>query len=90
MSIETKLLVTCIVLLASALIYAVLKVTGAWYDHHVSRHDLIAESKRRRYAYLRALAERDREIMEANAIEAEGSIVIDDDEAGDVVYAEAA
>ena len=88
MSIETKLFLTCMVLLAFAMIYAVLKVTGAWYDHHVSRHDLIAESKRRRFAYLRAVAERDRELAE---VEAGGSVVIEgDEEPGDVVYAEAA
>lgn len=80
MPIETKLLVTCLVIFAVALAYAVLRVTGAWYEHHVGRHDLIAESKRRRFAYLKALADRDRDMMVASEAEAMDSIIIEDDE----------
>lgn len=80
MTMEAKLLMTCLVLLAVALVYAVLKVSGAWHDHHVARHDLIAESKRRRFEYLRALAERDRKLSEAAEAEAQQSVIIEDDE----------
>lgn len=76
MTLETKLLIGCLVLLAVALVYAVLKVSAAWFDHHISRHDLIAESKRRRFAYQKALADRDREIAEA---EAGGSVIVEDE-----------
>ncbi len=72
---ETKLLLTCLVILAAGLVYAVLRVSGAWYEHHVSRHDLVAESKRRRFAYLKAIADRDREMMEA-----QGAVIIENDE----------
>ncbi|MFK7789592.1 MAG: hypothetical protein AB8C95_08910 [Phycisphaeraceae bacterium] len=80
MPIETKLLLTCLVLIAAAFAYAVLRVTGAWYEHHVERHDLIAESKRRRFAYLKALADRDRELMAAEEAEASHSVIIEDDD----------
>jgi len=80
MAIETKLLVMCLVLLAVALVYAVLKMTGTWYGHHISRHDLIVESKRRRFAYLKALADRDRELAQAQAAEAQQSVLIEDEE----------
>ena len=79
MAIETKLLVTCLVLFGAALVYAVLKITGSWYDHHVSRHDLIAESKRRRFAYLKAIADRDRELAEAAEAEAHETVIIEGD-----------
>lgn len=78
---------TCLLLLAAALVYAVLRVVGAWYDHHVSRHDLIAESKRRRLAYLKSLADRERELADAQAAESHQSVIIEDDE---LEYAEAA
>jgi len=80
MPIETKLLLTCLVMFAVALAYAVLRVSGAWYAHHVERHDLIAESKRRRFAYLKAVADRDREMMQAQAAEVMGSVILEDDE----------
>jgi len=79
MTVESKLLVTCLVLLGVALVYAVLKMTSVWYDHHVSRHDLIAESKRRRFAYLKALADRDRALAQAQAAEAGASVIIEDE-----------
>lgn len=80
MPIETKLLLTCLVFIAASFAYAVLRVTGSWFDHHVQRHDLVAESKRRRFAYLKALADRDRELMEAEHAEANRSVIIDDDD----------
>jgi hypothetical protein len=76
MTLETKLLIGCLTLMAVALVYAVLKTCTAWYDHHIVRHDLIAESKRRRFEYQRAIAERDREIAEA---EAGGSVIIEEE-----------
>lgn len=80
MAIETKLLVTCLVLFAAALVYAVLRVSGAWYEHHVTRHDLIAESTRRRLDYLKAIADRDRELAEAQAAEMQPSVIFEDEE----------
>ena len=80
MPIETKLLLTCLVMFAVAMAYAVLRVSGAWFEHHVERHDLIAESKRRRFAYLKALADRDRELMEAQEAGSPESVIIEDDE----------
>ena len=80
MTIETKLLLTCLVIFAAGLAYAVLRVSGAWFEHHISRHDLIAESKRRRFAYLKAIADRDREMLEAQAAESQPSVIIEDDE----------
>jgi hypothetical protein len=80
MAIETKLMIFCLLALGVALVYGVLKVTSAWHEHHVSRHDLIAESKRLRYAYLKAIADRDREMLAMQEAEGEGSVIIDDDE----------
>lgn len=79
MTVETKVMLICLTLLGLALVYGVLRVTGAWFEHHVARHDLIAESKRRRVEYLRALAERDREMMAMQEEEAEESVIIDSD-----------
>ena len=79
MPLETKLMLFCLIALAVGLVFGVLKVTGAWYEHHVSRHDLIAESKRRRNEYRRALAERDRELRELEEAE-HGPIPIEEDE----------
>lgn len=78
MSIQTKLLIVCFVVMASALVLAVTRVLGAWAHHHTSRHDLIAESKRRRMAYQKALADRDN----ANAA---GSVAIEQPGGVDVV-----
>lgn len=77
---ETKLLVTCLVFIAAAFVYAVLRVSGSWYERHIEKHDLIAESKRRRFAYLKALAERDRELIEVEEAQAMQSVIIEDDE----------
>lgn len=54
----TKLLALGLIATAGTLITVVLRVLGAWTDHHIRRHDLIAESKRRRLDYFRAIAER--------------------------------
>ena len=80
MTVETKMLLTGLMLLGVVLVYGVLKVLGAWFEHHVARHDLVAESKRRRVEYLRALAERDREMIAAQEEEAHASVIIEDDE----------
>ena len=77
MPLETKLMLFCLIALAMGLVFGVLKVAGAWYEHHVSRHDLVVESKRRRIAYLKALAERERELEEA---ENESISIEEDDE----------
>lgn len=75
MPIETKLMLTCLIALAAGLVYAVLKMTSAWYEHHVTRHDLIAESKRRRLEYLKAIAERDRELQALEEAELEDAVI---------------
>ncbi|MEM9347067.1 MAG: hypothetical protein AAGB26_10665 [Planctomycetota bacterium] len=80
MTVETKLVLICLTLLAAAFVIGVLKVVGAWVEHHTSRHDLIVESKRKRIEYLRAVADRERELMALQEAEAEESIIIEDDE----------
>ena len=67
---ETKMLVLFFVAMIGLLIYAVGRIVSTWCDHHISRHDLIVESKRRRLDYLRAVAEREQEL---HAEEAEGN-----------------
>lgn len=88
MGIETKLLLACLLLLGTALVHAVLRVSGAWYEHHVTRHDLVAESKRRRYEYLKALADRDRALMEAEEAEHQATVTLEEED--EQVYAKAA
>ena len=78
MPLETKLMLFCLIALAMGLVFGVLKVAGAWYEHHVSRHDLVVESKRRRIAYLKALAER--ELRELEEAEHESISIEEDDE----------
>ncbi|MEM6258523.1 MAG: hypothetical protein AAGI37_09455 [Planctomycetota bacterium] len=80
MTVETKLVLICLTLLAAAFVVGVLKVVGAWVEHHTSRHDLIVESKRRRVEYKRAVAEREREMIALQEAEAEESIIIEEDE----------
>lgn len=80
MAIETKLMIFCLLALGAALVYGVLKMSSAWYEHHISRHDLVAESKRRRFAYLKAIADRDRQMLEMRAAELQDSVIIEDDE----------
>ena len=74
------MLLTCLVLTAAAFVYAVLRVAGAWYEKHVAQHDLIAESKQRRLDYLKAVAEREQQLLAAEQAEAFDSIIIEDDE----------
>ena len=69
MPLETKLLLLCLGVLAFGFVLSVTRVLGAWAEHHISRHDLIVESKQRRYDYLKAIYDRDQELM---ALEAEG------------------
>ncbi|MGB0767742.1 MAG: hypothetical protein ACPGYV_08520 [Phycisphaeraceae bacterium] len=81
MSIETKLLLTCLGLLGFGLVLAVTRVLGAWTEHHVSRHNLIVESKQRRYDYLKAVYDRDQAISAAEAGEADDaydSVIIEE------------
>ncbi len=59
MLLETKLLIGCFVMLAAGLVFAVTKVLGAWAEHHITRHDLVVESRRRRLEYFKAVAERE-------------------------------
>lgn len=80
MDVQTKLMLLCMAALAFVLVIGVLRVIGAWYDHHVSRHDLIAESKQRRYDYLKAKHDRDRELEALQEQVAAESIIIEDDE----------
>ena len=87
MSLETKLMIGCFVALAAALVLAVTKVLGAWTDHHVSRHDLIVESRRRRLAYFNAVAERMIEAV-GEGTDENDTVIIEDDDQED--YAKAA
>lgn len=77
---KTNVVLICLILLGFALVLGVLRVLGAWYEYHITRHNLIVASKQRRYDYLKALAERDRELMALEGDEATGSIIIEDDE----------
>jgi len=76
MTFQTKLLMMALTLLAGGFALAYLRVLGAWANHHVSRHDLIAASRRRRNDYLKSLAEREQMHMGGNA-----SILIEDAQA---------
>lgn len=58
MDMPTKLLALGLIVTAGTLVTVVLRILGAWTDHHIRRHDLIAESKRRRLDYFRAVAQR--------------------------------
>ena len=80
MSVETKLMLTCLTALAALLVYGVLRVITAWYEHNIAKHDLIVNSKQRRYDYLKAIADRDRELMELEEQAIAGSVIIEDDE----------
>lgn len=79
MTLETKLLIGCFVVLAYGMVLAISRVLGAWVDHHVTRHDLVVESKRRRLEYLRQLAEMDKQFEEEEGDEA-GDVIIEQDE----------
>jgi|GEM_PF-2351396 len=63
MPLETKLMLLCLAVLAVGLVLSVTRVLGAWAEHHISRHDLIVESRQRRHEYLKAMHERDQEMM---------------------------
>lgn len=80
MDVQTKLMLICLTLLGLSLVIGVLKVSGAWFDHHVRRHDLIAQSKQRRYDFLKAKYDREQEIMAMEEEAAMDSIIIEDDE----------
>eukprot|EP00752_Nemacystus_decipiens_P016829 g15061.t1 len=77
---QAKIMLLCFSLLGLALVLGVLRVMGAWYEHHVSRHDLIVESKQRRYDYLKAVADREREVLAMEEEAAMESIIIEEDE----------
>lgn len=64
MATDTKLMLLCALVMGGGMALCILRVLGAWVDHHVKRHDLIVESKRRRAAYLQALADRDKAEMQ--------------------------
>lgn len=76
MLLETKLLIACFVVLAAAFVWAVMKVLGAWADHHISRHDLIVESRRMRLAYFNSVAERQAALEAKDEDDPEHSSVI--------------
>lgn len=76
MSLETKLLLIVMCILAFSLVMAVGRVLAAWAEHHLARHDLIVASKQKRLDYLRSLAEREK---------AEQNGVLEDDETGNVI-----
>lgn len=79
MDVQTKLMLICLAVLGFTLVLGVLRVTAAWYEHHVSRHDLITESKQRRYDYLKAKHALERESLDIED-DAMSSVIIDDDE----------
>jgi hypothetical protein len=83
MPVETKLLLALSVAAAAGLVIAVMRVLGAWADHHISRHDLIVESKRRRLEYYQAVAERQNAMNQAIEDEGHGNVIIEDDEHAD-------
>lgn len=58
MTLGTSLLLLSLAAVAYALVTAVLRVLGNWSNYAISRHDLIVESRARRFAYYDALAER--------------------------------
>lgn len=80
MSFETKLMLICLTALAAIFVYGVLRVVSAWYENNISRHDLIVESKRRRYEYLKAITDRERELMALEEQASAESIIIEDEE----------
>jgi len=85
MPLETKLILMVAVALACTLAYAVLRVLCVWSEHHITRHDLIVESRRRRSKYFSAVAKRNRHGDHG------GNVIIDDDEEdGEEVFAEPA
>lgn len=90
MPLQTKLLIVFFVVLIAGLVTAVMRVLGAWADHHISRHDLIVESKRRRLEYFSAVAQRQDAMDDASERESHDSVIIDDDESGTTDYAQAA
>lgn len=51
--------VVTLAMLAFILVTAVAGVLAKWTHHHVTRHRLIVESKRRRTEYFQAMAQRD-------------------------------
>lgn len=77
MPLETKLLVVICVALATCLILAVTRVLGTWANHHISRHDLIVQSTRRRVAYYQAMAQR---MNDVGGVGAQDSVIIDGDD----------
>ena len=58
MDLPTKLIILGLIGSAGVFVTVTLRVLGAWSNYHIRRHDLIAESKRRRLEYFRAVAER--------------------------------
>lgn len=80
MDVQTKLMLICLTLFGLALVYGVLKVSASWFEHHVSRHNLIVKSKQRRYDYLKAKHDRDQELLAMEEEAALESVIIEDDE----------
>lgn len=80
MSLETKLLIGFCIALAAGLVLAVTRVLGAWAEHHITRHDLVAESKRRRLAYFQSVADRQAGISPDDPADEQSNIIIEDDE----------
>ena len=77
---KTKVMLFFLMLIGLAFTVGVLRVIGAWYAYHVKRHDLIVQSKRKRYDYFKAVADREREAMGMQESEALGSVIIEDEE----------
>ena len=76
---QTKIVLLCLTLMGLALVVGVLRVVGAWYDHHISRHDLVVQTKLQRYNYLKAIADREREAMAMEEEAASDSIILEDE-----------
>lgn len=51
MATDTKLLFICFAAGAFALVYVISRVLGTWHAHHLERHNLVVQSKRRRLEY---------------------------------------
>lgn len=58
MTFGTKLMLLALAVIGFALVTAVMRVLGNWSDQAIRKHDLIVESRQRRFAYYDALAER--------------------------------
>ena len=77
---ETKILFLCLATLAACLVLAITKVLGAWADHHITRHDLVVESKQKRLDYYNAVADMMHDAAQGDHSDGNATVIIEDDE----------